>query len=112
MSHALNHRDAFSLLEVMAALIISVAATLVAISQWTSRADSAGDHSCTAMRAALQTAVDEFQLDNASLPSRIDRLSNSRYWDNAIPRCPSTDRQYSVRLGNVDCPVHGQTASR
>lgn len=107
--NSLFSRTGFSLLEVMAALIISTAATFVALSQWQTRTESASNHSCTATRAALQSAVDQYVLDNGRPPTRIDQIANTRNWDDIVPLCPTTDRTFTVEGGIVDCPVHGQT---
>lgn len=101
-------RVGFSLLELIAALII--AATLAALSLHHLRepAQTGKQRSCDLTREVLQDHADRYLEANGRLPqSDLRELATTQYSGNDLPVCPVTGLSYRLdRNGVVTCPTH------
>lgn len=101
-------RRGFSLIELIAALII--AATLAAFSiQYLRQPSQSGkQRSCDVTREILQDYADRFIEGNNRPPSRdLRELAVTEYAGATVPRCPVTDDAFEIDRNNVvQCPTH------
>lgn len=111
------NRRAVSLIEVVAAIMLSALLAISTLSVLARPNESAGEEACQAERIVLQQELDRFQHDYGRLPrGSFDELVDEGYWNRVSvrrsgeddrPRCPQTRLPYQVRSGAVWCPVHG-----
>lgn len=101
-------RSGFSLIEVLAAVMIAAGLAAIAVSQLRRPGDLAHGQACELCRETLQNEVGRFTNENGRPPSNnLRELTSPGFWNGPLPACPSTGRPFTLdRTGIVDCPVH------
>ena len=104
-------RRAFSLLELIAALIIAASLAALSLHHLRKPSLSGKQHSCDLTREVMQDYADRYLETNGRLPSAdLRELATDSYAGTALPTCPATDQSYRLdRNGNVTCPTHEPT---
>lgn len=105
-----SHRPAFTLLEIMLAVIIVATVSALGIAHVRKPAIGAHQNACNMHRELLQGHVDRYTATQDAAPSRdLRELVGADYIAGALPRCPSTAKAYELRGGIVSCPTHEPT---
>ena len=98
----------FSLLEIIAAVILVSVVALLGIQHVRTAGDTGQARACELNRRNVQLEVQRYQQLNRSLPSAdLRELRAAEYWNGDLPICPATGRAMTIdRDGNVVCPDH------
>ncbi len=101
-------RFGFSLIEILAAVIIAATIATIAITQFRTPGDIAHARGCELTRETVQSEVMRYIDESGSAPSSdLRQLTGTEYWNGALPTCPSTGQSLQLdRTGKVVCPVH------
>ncbi|TWU56826.1 hypothetical protein Poly51_27430 [Rubripirellula tenax] len=101
-------RRAFSLVELLAAVMIAAIVATIAISQYRTPGDTAHSRSCELCRETVQTEVRRFTDTTSSSPSSdLRQLTSTEYWGGPLPTCPVTGNAFQLdRSGTVVCSTH------
>ncbi|NQT37593.1 MAG: type II secretion system protein [Planctomycetes bacterium] len=102
-----SRRSAFSLLELLAVVVILGIIAMVVIPRINFSAATAKENSCFQNKAELNSAVERYYFDNGSLPALGD-LNDPAYFPDGLPNCPETGAAYT--LDGVTGRVTGHTA--
>lgn len=108
---AKRRRRAFSLLELMAALIIAASLAALSLHHLRKPSLSGKQHSCDLTREVMQNYADRYAEANGRMPSAdLRELATDPYAGTVLPTCPVTAESYRLdRNGNVACPTHEST---
>ncbi|TWT53928.1 hypothetical protein Pla22_15620 [Rubripirellula amarantea] len=100
--------SAFTLIEVIAAVILVSVVAMLGIQHVRTAGESGQARGCELNRRTLQLEVERYELLNRSLPSRdLRELKSADYWNGDLPTCPVTGQAMTIdRDGNVVCPTH------
>ncbi|GAA4468210.1 competence type IV pilus major pilin ComGC [Novipirellula rosea] len=100
----------FTLIEVMAVLIISATVAIIGIRHLQQPGDLVHDRSCQLSRELLQHHVETYIDDTGSAPSsNMREIATDVYAGRTLPTCPVTDRAFQLgRNGQVRCSDHPQ----
>lgn len=90
-----SRRHAFSLLELLAVVVILGIIALVVIPRINFSAATARENSCFQNKAELNAAVERYYFDNGSLPALSD-LDDNAYFPDGLPVCPVTGAAYTL----------------
>ncbi len=101
-------RNAFSLLELMAVVVILGIIALVVIPRINFSSSTAKENSCFQNKAELNTAVEKFYWDTGGLPADIGDLDDPAYFPDGLPSCPAGGAAYA--LDGTTKRVTGHTA--
>lgn len=104
----LKLRSGFSLIEVLAAVMIAAGLATIAVSQLRRPGDLAHSQACELCRETLQNEVGRYVNETGTSPSsNLQELTAAGHWNGPLPTCPSTGRPLTLdRTGTIDCPVH------
>ncbi len=102
------HRSAFSLLELLAVVVILGIIALVVIPRINFSAATARENSCFQNKAEINAAVERYYFENGSLPNNANALDVPAYFPDGLPDCPVTGGNY-VLFGATK-RVNGHTA--
>jgi prepilin-type N-terminal cleavage/methylation domain-containing protein len=103
-----THRSAFSLLELLAVVVILGVIALVVIPRINFSSTTAKENSCFQNKAEINAAVERYKFENGSLPNNLNKLDDPAYFPEGIPRCPVSGEKY--KLLNPTQRVDGHTA--
>ena len=103
-----TRRNAFSLLELMAVVVILGIIALVVIPRINFSSTTAKENACFQNKAEINTAVEKYYWDNGSLPANIDALDTADYFPDGLPQCPVAEAAYT--LDGSTKRVSGHTA--
>ena len=106
-----QRRVGFSLLEVIAAVIIAATVAAIGIRYLVPVGETSQQRSCDLTRQLLQNDADRyFESTGRRVSRNLRQLRRPDFSGNPLPRCPSTDRRYRRdNHGVVYCPVHEST---
>lgn len=98
----------FSLIELLAAIIIAATVAVVGISHLREPSESGKQRSCELTRQTLQNEVQRFKESTGALPSTdLRQLNSPEYWGTDLPTCPVTGEKFRLgRDGRIECPTH------
>ncbi len=101
-------RNAFSIIEMIVALVIVVVLTTATIAYVRQPRARISDQACQLGKSALQLRIDEYQRINGRLPSANLRELVSR--SSPLPVCPVTGQPYQLDAtsGLIRAHVHPQ----
>lgn len=101
----------FTLIEIIAALVIASLVSVIGIQYLRPSGDSSKQHSCDLTRELLQNDVQRYFDGNGVMPAaNLNELASPEYSGIVLPTCPTTDRAYRLdRNGTVICPTHEST---
>ncbi len=103
-------RRAFTLLEIMLAVIIVATVAALGIAHVRKPAAGAHQNACNMHREMLQGLAECYAEEQDVAPSRdLRELVGFDYVDGKLPRCPSTATPYEWLGGVVSCPTHEAT---
>lgn len=106
-----TNQAGFSLLEVMAALVIASIVAVIGIQHLRPSGVSSKQKSCDLTRELLQNDVQRYWEFSGALPSAdLNELASPQYSGPVLPTCPTTDQAYRLdRTDTVICPTHEAT---
>jgi len=81
-------RTAFTLLELMAVVIILGIVALVLIPRISASSAAAKESACFQNKAEINAAVERYYFENGSLPNNINDIDNPSYFPDGLPNCP------------------------
>ena len=104
-------RNGMSLLEVVAAVVISSMLAIAGFSLMQDRSTVAHSRICEGHRTTLQSDADLFRQENGRWPgTNLSELETSVYAGPELPRCPQATQtgqsNYRIRNGKVICEFH------
>ncbi len=102
------HRSGFSLLELLAVVVILGVITLVVIPRINFSATTASENSCFQNKAEINAAVERYYFENGSLPNNINAIDVPAYFPDGVPDCPVSGGNYGL-FGATE-RVNGHTA--
>jgi prepilin-type N-terminal cleavage/methylation domain-containing protein len=103
-----RQRNGFSLLELLAVVTILGIIALVVIPRISASAATAKENACFQNKAEINSAVERFYFDNASLPTNLAAINIAAYFPDGVPVCPSSSNAYT--LDGTTKRVVGHTA--
>ncbi len=89
-----KHREGFSLLELLAVVIILGVIAAVVIPRITYSSVTAKQNACFQNKAEINSAVERYYFDNGSLPA--DTTALSAYFPDGVPVCPVSTSAYAL----------------
>ena len=98
----------FSLLELLAVVVILGIIALVIIPRISFSSAAAKENACFQNKAEINSAVERYFFNNGSVPSALGDLDTNEYFPDGIPNCPVSDAAYT--LDAVTGRVTGHTA--
>lgn len=103
-----SRRFGFSLIEVLAAVMIAATVATIAISQFRPHGDRGHNGACQLNCQTIQVEVDRYVDVVGSLPSSdLRQLTAPEHWGSPIPNCPASGSALGIdRDGQVTCPSH------
>ena len=102
-----SRRHAFSLLELLAVVVILGIIAMVVIPRINFSAATARENSCFQNKAEINAAVERYYFDNGALPT-VAQIDVPAYFPDGLPVCPETGAAYA--LDGVTGRVTGHTA--
>jgi competence protein ComGC len=101
----------FTLLELVAALMIAAGLAALSMHYLQVPGQTSKQRSCDLTREVLQDYADRYQQSQGRGPSAdLRELQTSQYAGVNLPTCPVTGQAYTlVRSGVVSCPTHEAT---
>lgn len=90
-----SRRNAFSLLELLAVVVILGIIAMVVIPRINFSAATARENSCFQNKAEINGAVERYYFDNGSLPT-VAQLADPAYFPDGLPVCPETNAAYTL----------------
>jgi len=100
-------RSAFSLLELLAVVVILGIIALVVIPRINFSAATAKENSCFQNKAEINAAAERFYFETGALPADISDLDDPNYFPDGLPTCPVSSGNYTL---NANGRVSGHTA--
>ncbi len=91
-----QRRNAFSLLELLAVVVILGIIALVIIPRISFSSATAKKNACFQNKAEINTAVEKFNWDTGALPADITDLDDDAYFPDGIPTCPVDGSAYAL----------------
>jgi prepilin-type N-terminal cleavage/methylation domain-containing protein len=109
--NTIPNRNAFSLLEIIAALVIASTVAVVGIQYLRPSGDTGKQRSCDLTREMLQNDTQRYSEYVGSMPSAdLNELAFPQYSGAVLPTCPVTGQAYGLdKDDNVVCPTHEST---
>ncbi len=104
----LKARRAFSLIELLTAVMIAAIVATIAVTQFRTPGETAHARSCELIRQTIQNEVDRYTGATGSLPSPdMRQLTATEHWGGPLPPCPVTGDPLTLdRSGLVVCATH------
>lgn len=100
-------RSAFSLLEVIFAIVLATSVAVIGIRHLQTPGTTARDRSCDMRREVLQAHLDRYTDAVGRTTSRdLRELAVDAYAGNPMPTCPADGTAYTNERGVVICPTH------
>jgi general secretion pathway protein G len=88
-------RNGFSLLELLAVVVILGIIALVVIPRINFSAATARENSCFQNKAEINAAVERYHFDNGTLAT-VAQLDDPDYFPDGLPICPETSAAYAL----------------
>lgn len=101
-------RSGFSLLELLAVVVILGIIALVIIPRISFSSATAKENACFQNKAEINSAVERYYFNNGSVPAALADINTAEYFPDGIPNCPVSDTAYT--LDAVTGRVTGHTA--
>ena len=102
-----SRRNALSLLELLAVVVILGIIALVVIPRINFSSTTAKENACFQNKAEINAAAERYYFENGGVPA-IGDLNNDTYFPGGIPDCPVSGNPYA--LDAVTGRVTGHTA--
>lgn len=101
-------RRGFSLLELLAVVLILGAIAAILVPRASAARDEAEEKACSHNRMLINSAVERFAVTTGADPSSLDNLNTPDYFPEGIPVCPVSGNPYT--LNPATQRVNGHTA--
>ena len=101
-----RQRNAFSLLELLAVVVILGIIALVIIPRISFSSATAKKNACFQNKSEINTAVEKYNWDNDGLPTDISDLNVAAYFPDGIPTCPVDGSAYALDAGTKRVTGH------
>ncbi len=89
-------RQAFSLLEMLAAVTILAIIASIAVPRIATSAYMAKKKACLQYRGDINSAIERYMFDNGVPPAQLSDLENGDYYPETIPNCPADNTPYTI----------------
>lgn len=100
--------DGMTLMEIILAMVISATIAVAALTFVRGNGQNATDRACQSARAALQSDVRLYEMENGVAPSSgMSELVRNNEVPAAALQCPQSGNAMTLRGGIVTCPQHG-----
>jgi prepilin-type N-terminal cleavage/methylation domain-containing protein len=91
-----KYRIAFSLLELLAVVVILGILAVTVIPVIGIHAYEAKEKTCHTYKADLNKAIERYHALTGDWPSDLDTLEHPDYYPEAIPKCPAENSDYAI----------------
>jgi len=103
-----HRRSGFSLLELLAVVVILGIIALVIVPRINFSSTTARENACFQNKAEINAAVERYYFENGSLPGALADINTATYFPDGIPNCPRSGNAYT--LSGATGRVVGHTA--
>jgi competence protein ComGC len=106
-----TNRLGFTLMEIMAALVIASLVAVIGIQYLRPSGEASKQKSCNLTREMLQNDTQRYSEVTGAMPAAdLNELVSPQYSGLVLPTCPVTNEAYRLdRTGMVICPTHEAT---
>jgi general secretion pathway protein G len=91
-----HHRPAFSLLELLAVVVILGALAAILVPRASAARDQAKEKACSHNRMLINSAIERYAVTNGADPTDLSDLSTPDYFPEGIPVCPVSGNPYTL----------------
>lgn len=91
-----SRKKAFSLLELLAVVVILGIIAVVVIPRLNFSSVTAKNNACYQNKAELNSAVERFNFNSGALPTDISDLNDPAYFPDGLPTCPVDGSAYAL----------------
>ena len=103
-----HRRSGFSLLELLAVVVILGIVALVIVPRINFSSTTAKENACFQNKAEINAAVERYYFENGSLPAALADVNTATYFPDGVPNCPTSGNAYT--LSGATGRVVGHTA--
>ncbi|MBA3480211.1 MAG: type II secretion system protein [Pirellulales bacterium] len=96
----------FSLLELLAVVVIIGAMAMILVPRASAARDKANQKACEHNRALINSAAERFAVTTGAAPTSLNDLNTPDYFPDGIPVCPVSSNPYSLDAGTQRVPGH------
>jgi prepilin-type N-terminal cleavage/methylation domain-containing protein len=89
-------RNAFSLLELLAVVVLLGIIAMVVIPRINFTSATAKENACFQNKSEINTGVEKFRWDSGALPTDLTDLDDDAYFPDGIPVCPVSGNAYTL----------------
>jgi len=91
-----HRRGGFSLLELLAVVVILGIIALVIVPRISFSSVTAKENACFQNKAEINAAVERYYFENGSVPSALADVNTATYFPDGIPVCPVSGDPYTL----------------
>jgi general secretion pathway protein G len=91
-----RHRPAFSLLELLAVVVILGALAAILVPRASAARDEAQEKACYHNRMLINSAIERYAVNNGADPTDLSDLNTPDYFPEGIPVCPVSGNPYTL----------------
>ncbi len=91
-----HRRSGFSLLELLAVVVILGIIALVIVPRINFSSVTAKENACFQNKAEVNAAVERYYFENNALPAALADINTATYFPDGIPVCPDSGNAYTL----------------
>ena len=91
-----HRRSGFSLLELLAVVVILGIIALVIVPRINFSSTTAKENACFQNKAEINAAVERYYFEVGSLPTALSDINTTTYFPDGIPVCPRSGNAYTL----------------
>lgn len=103
-----HRRSGFSLLELLAVVVILGIVALVIVPRINFSSTTAKENACFQNKAEINATVERYYFEVGKIPSALGDINTTTYFPDGIPNCPVSDNAYT--LSGTTGRVSGHTS--